>query len=259
MCAAISTRSQSDIEPGPRSAGLGETGLGFSDINAAYTNPAGLHGLSGFSIQANITRPFSIKELSRAQLAAATNLSKTGFVFGTLSGKSTSGYQQTRISTGYGRKLISNLSIALEFETLMLFLRGYGNSTTIGYGLSLQHRPFTNLIVGVHIRNPVPVFNEGPVIPKSTFSAGISYMISTLVYVNIEAFKDTQFKLRIKSGIEYHPHPVFTLRFGATTNPAQFHFGFGWLAKERMIVDFSVAYHTLLGITPSVGVGYTVN
>ena len=255
VCSAI---SQADTGTGTRSIALGETGLGFQDINAAYTNPAGLEGLSSLSMQASISRPFTIPELSNVQLAVGSNLSATDFLFATVAAKGTSDFRQSRISLGYGRKLTETLSVALEIESLLLFIRSYGNDFAIGYGISLQHRPFSQLVIGAHIRNPVQIVKEAVVIPKSTFSLGLSYFISDVVSINTEAFKDTQFKFRFKSGIEYKVHPLFTLRVGATTNPAMLHFGFGWVVGERIVVDFSVAYHTLLGVTPSIGIGYKV-
>ncbi len=253
---ACGAMSQADIGPGTRSFALGETGLGFQDINAAYTNPAGLQGLSAFSIQASVARPFSIPELSQVQLAAASNLSTTDFLFATVAAKGNSDFRQSRISIGYGRKLTDDLSVALELETLLLFIRGYGNDLAIGYSISFQHRPFDQLIIGAHIHNPVPVTKEGAVVPKSTFSVGLAYLISDIVSINTEIFKDTQFKFRFKSGLEYKVHPAFTVRFGATTNPTQLHFGVGWDVRDRNVIDFSIGYQTLLGLTPSVGISY---
>ena len=258
MGIVYSATSQADTGTGTRSIALGETGLGFQDINAAYTNPAGLEGLSSLSIQASISRPFTIPDLSYVQLAVGSDLSATDFLFATVAAKGTSDFRQSRISLGYGRKLTETLSVALEIESLLLFIRSYGNDFAFGYGISLQHRPFSKLIIGAHIRNPVKVVKEGVVIPKSTFSVGLTYILSDVVSVNTEIFKDTQFKFRFKSGIEYKMHPLFTLRFGATTSPAMLHFGFGWVVRERIVVDISVAYHTLLGVSPSVGIGYKV-
>jgi len=154
--------------------------------------------------------------------------------------------------------LANNLSIAIEIETLMLFIRGYGSAFAAGYGISFQHHPFNQLIIGAHLRNPIPMVSDGTVIPKSTISIGLSYLISELIVVNIEVFKDTQFKLRIKSGVEYRVHPTLNVRLGTTTNPTQLHFGFGWVFMEGFSIDFSVGYHTLLGVTTLVGVGYRV-
>jgi hypothetical protein len=47
------------------------------------------------------------------------------------------------------------------------------------------------------------------------------------------------------------------MRIGASTNPAQLHFGFSWLVKENITIDFAVGYQTLLGISPVIGVGYS--
>ena len=248
--------SQTDTSPGARSVALGETGLGFRDINAAYTNPAGLQGLSALSVQASVSRPFGIPELSNVQLAVGSNLSANDFLFATIAAKGTSGFRQSRMSIGYGRQLTDYLSVALEFESLLLFIRGYGNDFAFGYGISLQHRPFSQLTVGVHIRNPVPLVTERAVIPKSTLSVGLTYMISDIVTISTEVFKDTQFKFRFKTGVEYEVHPAFTVRFGVSTNPAQLHFGFAWAVIARVVIDFSVGYHTLLGTTPSIGVNY---
>jgi len=249
--------SQSDIAPGARSFALGETGLGFQDIHAAYTNPAGLYGLKVFSVQASASQPFGIKELSNIQIALASVLPKGDFLYGTISSKGSSGFRQSRVSLGYGRKLAGNLSIAVEIETLMMYIRRYGSAFAFGYSISFQHKPSEMLVIGAYISNPVPVSHDRPVIPKSTLSLGLSYFISELVTINIEAFKDTRFKLRVKSGIEYIVHPAFTLRIGATTNPAQLHFGIGWLVNEHTSIDFSIGYHTLLGITPVVGIAYS--
>ncbi len=258
MGIVYSATSQADTGTGTRSIALGETGLGFQDINAAYTNPAGLEGLSSLSMQASISRPFTIPELSYVQLAVGSNLSAAEFLFATVAAKGTSDFRQSRISLGYGRKLTETLSVALEIESLLLFIRSYGSDFAFGYGISLQHRPFRKLIIGAHIRNPVQIVKEGAVLPRSTLSVGLTYYISDLVSINTELFKDTQFKFRFKFGLEYKVHPIFTLRFGATTNPSMLHFGFGWIVRERIVVDFSVAYHTLLGVTPSIGIGYKV-
>lgn len=253
---ARSASAQADTGPGARSFGLGETGLGFLDINAVYTNPAGLNGVTQFSLLASASRPFGVPELTRSQIAAAIPISSSDFLFGTIARKGKSNYHQSRISAGYGRKIANSLSIAVEFEAIMLRIRGYGNDFAMGYGISLQHRPFDQLLIGVHLRNPIPIYSEDRLVPKTTISAGFSYIVSELVEVNLEVFKDTQFKLRIKSGIEYRIHPVFVLRIGASSNPTQLHFGFGWRVKKGIVIDFSVGYQALLGVTPVIGVGY---
>ena len=73
----------------------------------------------------------------------------------------------------------------------------------------------------------------------------------------MEVEKDIDLPFSIKIGIEYFPIENLYLRAGIITNPSMPTIGFG-VAKGKFKLDFSSAFHPALGITPSLGLRYSL-
>ena len=85
---------------------------------------------------------------------------------------------------------------------------------------------------------------------------GISYQFSDKVRTNVEVEKDMEMPFSVKVGIEYYPVEYLYIRAGIITNPTMPTLGFG-IVKGRFNLDFSSAFHSALGVTPSLGMTYS--
>lgn len=119
------------------------------------------------------------------------------------------------------------------------------------------------LFLGAHVFNPLNTY----LLPKenlfmaeaipSTFRTGLAWHVSDQLSITTEVYKDIRYTPRFRVGIEYQPGNHLFLRTGLETNPMSNSFGFG-LARNRFELDFSAAYHHILGYSPSVSLQYII-
>ena len=102
---------------GARGVGMGNAGLGFQDINSAFSKPSGLAFLDGFSAAATVENRFLLKELHTAMAAAA--LPAAGGTFGmTLRYFGFELYNELQTGLSYARKLSDGFAIGAQCHYL---------------------------------------------------------------------------------------------------------------------------------------------
>ena len=116
-----------------------------------------------------------------------------------------------------------------------------------------------NLSIGVHVFNPtrakVAGYNDERL--PTVIRLGGDYNFSDRVILAIETDKDISQKAEFKAGIEYKAVKEFYLRIGVSTNPTLTCFGFG-INLKNFKMDVSATYHQTLGISPQIGLSYTL-
>ena len=84
---------------------------------------------------------------------------------------------------------------------------------------------------------------------------GTSYRFSDKVMVALEAEKDLEYDVRVKTGVEYQIVNDFFLRGGIATTPVEVTFGAGY--KFQFIqLSVGTAYHQTLGWSPHFSIVY---
>jgi hypothetical protein len=245
---------------GARAAGMGNAFVANSDLWSVYHNQAGLAEIKEIQAGMTVENRFLVKELSLKSLAVAAPIKTTGGTFGfSVSHFGFSLYSETKAGLAYAQKLSEKVSAAVQMNYHNTFIgEGYGNKGNITAEAGVQAELAENLTLGAHIFNPFRAriadhFNER--IP-TIMRLGLNYQVSEKVIIAAEAFKDSEYKAQIRSGLEYHVVEQLYLRAGISTNPAMNSFGFG-LNLKNLKIDFATSMHSALGYTPSFTMNYT--
>lgn len=243
------------IALGGRSNGIANASVAFHDINSILNNQAGLAELkqTGFILASE--QRFLLSELSSigGGFALPTKSGTFGISVNYFGFES---YNESKIGLAYGRKLMENLSLGVQFDVLNTRIEENGSKLLYTFEIGLQSELIENLLIGIHIFNPVRLeIIEDEFLP-SVFRAGGTYKASKKVLLHAELEKDFDFPFIFKSGIEYALVENFWLRTGVQTNPTAVSFGIGYKIKNGFHFDLASNYHQVLGFTPGLSVGY---
>lgn len=248
-----------NLHIGGRASGMGNTGLCIADVWAIRYNQAALADVNSISFGASYESRFLVKSLGVQSLAVAIPTKRGTFGFN-YTGIGDNLYRETKIGLGYGMKLSEkvNLGIRLNYHSLNLG-NNYGAARNLTFEIGFLAKPTKNIQIGFHLFNPSQTklndyqSEEIPVV----MNLGMTYKFSEKVKANIEVEKDIDLPFSLKIGLEYFPLENLFIRAGIVTNPSMPTIGFG-IVKGNFKLDFSSAFHPSLGITPSLGLRYTL-
>ena len=255
---ALSAQAGNDNTPaGGRSSAMGTASVAVSDFWSVHNNQAGLAGFTNIAAGIYFENRFLMKELSRKSLAFVMP-SRSG-VFGiTYDNFGSTLYNESKIGLAFARSFGSNFSAGIQLDYLNTHLsENYGNHAAFTFEAGIQARMNQNLIIGVHVFNPlnVKLSNETDERIPAIIRLGAGYNFSEALLLTGEIEKNIDLKTSIKSGIEYKVVKQAFVRAGITTNPTTYTFGFG-LDLKKLKVDFASTVHQVLGYSPQVSICY---
>ncbi|HKK78887.1 MAG TPA: hypothetical protein VJ933_04630, partial [Phaeodactylibacter sp.] len=150
--------AQNGVPPvgGARAAGMGYTGATFGDINALFTNQAGLANVDNTTATAFGEQRFLLSELGSYSFGLA--LPTTSGTFGlSLNYFGFEGYNEQRIGLAYGKRLFDKLSIGAQALVLNTQIPEYGNRAAVTFELGFLVTLLPELQLGVHAYSPIRV------------------------------------------------------------------------------------------------------
>jgi len=255
-----SADAQNGVPPsgGARSAGMGFTGVTYTDVNSLFTNQAGLGRLNSFATTAFAEQRFFLSELQGISAGAAlpTNSGTFGL---TINYFGFEDYNEQRAGLAYGRKLSDKLSLGAQVLMLNTRIPEYGNKANITFEAGLLADLLPQLSLGFHVYSPARIqLVEDEYLP-SVFRLGLNYSPSDKLQILAEVEKDIDYPVRTKLGFEYAIVDAFRMRVGAATEPVNLSFGLGYRLENGLALDIASSYHEILGFTPSAGVSYAIN
>jgi hypothetical protein len=114
-------------------------------------------------------------------------------------------------------------------------------------------RVVPTLTFGVHGTNLFGArLSDGADLPK-TLAVGLSYEAAESIHVVADAFKDIDFPLSLRAGIELRPVPFVAFRAGAASAPIRLTLGTG-VAVGGLRAGIAAERHDELGWSPSASV-----
>lgn len=242
---------------GARAEGMGTTSLVLKDTWSAYNNQAALSFVKSTSAGLYYENKFTVDEMNTS--AAAVALPALSGTFGaTVAHMGAAEYGENRFGLGYGKQLMKNLSLGVQFNYhLLTFGSGYGNLHAITAEIGLLVEPVDNLFFGAHLFNPtqskLSTRAEDPV--PLVFRLGMGYSFGRNLLLTAEAEKEQSQRMAMKLGVEYFLVSKFCLRMGTLLEPLTTFFGTGW-RNNRLAIDFAVSRHHVLGYTPQLSLSY---
>ena len=147
------------------------------------------------------------------------------------------------------------MSIGLSFDYLNTRIAdSYGNKNNFIGELGVISKPVKNLSIGAHIYNPTLASFKNYNSEKlpTIIKIGAHYNFSEKLLVIIETEKDIDKPAIYKSGIEYQPSDLLTLRMGLNSIALLSSFGIG-ININHLTINISSHHHPTLGFSPQIG------
>ncbi len=240
---------------GARSLALGGCGLTFTDVHAAWSNPAGLAEVQTLSASAYTEQRFLLSELRAVGAAVAVPAGAGAFAL-TTGFFGFSAYSEQRLGLAYARRLFEGLHVGGQFIGLNTSIEGYGSRFLLTFELGVHGRISRVLWLAARVLGPVRVAIRPDQYLPTALHFGLRYEVATTVHLLAELEKDIRFPARVRTGLEYRPVSALHLRLGLATQPSLVTFGAGYHLRAGVRVDVAVQYHQFLGFSPAVGLVY---
>ena len=249
----------SDNSPlGARSAGIGGASVSLADIWSVQNNQAGLGFVRDMSAGVFYQNQFMVKELSTK--AGAFALPVKGGTFGiSISNFGYSLYSENKYGLAFGKSFGEKISAGVQMDYFSEKFGDafYGTKNILAAEFGIIAKPLKNLTLAVHIFNPTKAkltgYNDERI--STIMRLGLNYKFSDKVFIACETEKNIDKKNIFKAGIEYQPIKELYLRAGISTNPSLSSFGVG-INIKNFHVDISSTYHSVLGLSPQIGLRY---
>lgn len=236
---------------------MGHASVAFTELWSVQNNQAGLAYLENISTGIYYENRFLLKELSNSFFGFAFP-SRFGTIALQLNYFGYSKYNESKIGLAYARKFGNILSFGIQLDYLNTKIgNDLGSRDIITFEAGAITQPVKNLRIGVHVFNPIRSkiadYNDErvPVILKM----GMVYFFSDELILAIEAEKNIDYPINLKTGLEYGIKKSFFIRIGMNTNPTTFSMGFGCVLKQFKF-DIASNYHQQLGFSPQLSIIY---
>lgn len=241
---------------GPKITALGNAGVAVQDVWAAKKNQAGLAGITSPTISAGYENRFGVKELSTQSAVFALPV-KTYAIGASFQNYGVDAYNEVKTGISLAKAFGDNLFLAIGLNYHQINITNYGNANSFSVDVGVQYKVLPKLWLASHIANPnQSKYNDNTdqIIPAH-IQFGANYLFSEQLSLSTEIEKILDRQADFKTGIEYKVVKFVALRGGISVNPFKQYAGFG-VNYQKVVVDFAVASHPVLGYSPQISLGY---
>jgi len=250
------TQSLFDMRGSTQSTGLGHATTGRPGLVGLHLNPASWAVLDTRTASVYAGQMYGLPELRHGTLSLHWPLWGTTFS----GGSSTFGfedYRETHLSVGAARAVQLGTARTLHLGATVRYYHvdvgRFGNAQTAGLHLGAIMQVLPLIHVGVHATNVnQPQWSDDTPLPR-TLSVGAAYDLSDRVDLSADLFKDLDFPLRFRTGIEAAVLPMLVVRGGMQTAPSEFAMGLG-LHHGPLHLGVAAEQHWELGWSPAADV-----
>jgi hypothetical protein len=243
-------------------AGAGEAGMGYTCVMkegfwSSFNNQALLAFNNSCEFGINYENRFGIKELGTRTAGFLIPAGKAS-VGAAYSHFGYTDFKRDAAGLACGLKLSEIIAAGVQIDYFSERTSGeYNNYHSITFETGLIVSPSDNIMIGLHLFNPVPNSlrkNNQPV--SIRIGAGIN--LSKILFAGTEAEMSTGSNLIIRTGFEYEAVKNLRLRAGFSTRNNSFCFGTGYQIGI-VKVDLGFATHEVLGVTSSVSLIFKIH
>ena len=245
----LSNISYGQIEPAARQVALGNSSVALAnDVFSLFNNPAGLAQTTARQIGIYYSpSPFGMKQLANIFFAYAEP-----FPFGCLSlGGMKYGfelYNEIELTGGYSKNFAEKYFIGFSVSYKYLKIKNYNHSSAFIFNFGFIYKFSEAIQFGFSAFNFTrstysKIKNSIPTKLRAGFSFNILRNVLTL-----EAYKDLNYPLSLRGGIEIPVGDFLFLRFGTRTEPDTYTAGVG-LRYSLLRFDYAIFTHQYLGLT----------
>ena len=249
-------------DPYRPSAGAGEAGKGFVCIIkngfwSSFHNQAILAGNNSFSFGFNYENRFNISELGTRSVGMIVPGGKASIAV-IYSHFGCTDFKRDMSGLACGMKLTNKIAAGLQVDYFAERTAGeYSNIQSVTCETGLLVTPSENIVIGLHLFNPVPNSLRKSFLPTS-LRIGAGTNLNKLLFTGIEAEMSSGNNLIFRTGFEYEAAKKLWLRGGFCTDNNAFSFGLGFLLKIVQ-TDISFVTHEKLGVTSSISLIFKIH
>ena len=263
LAAASSASAQTvlSMEGGARIAALAGAGTALADDPWGHANPASAATMSGRSISFYATEGFRLAELRLGALRYAEPTPAGTFA----AGARTFGFdafRETTFSLGYANGFRLGTSrhvyagLSARYYRIALGARSdgtsYGSAGALSLSLGTLLRLHPRLTLGAAATNVnAASYADGSDLAQA-LSIGLAYQATDRLLIAADVFKDIDYPLTVRAGVEIIPVEVLALRVGVANAPARVTAGLG-LRLGLLRARLAAERHETLGWTPAAG------
>ena len=241
--------------PGTRSTGLGGAYTAIDqDLEALGYNPAGLKNLKKFNIFSSTKKLYEIDGLRHTVLGFGYGTEKNGVIGLMYEDLGYSLHTEKTITVGYGRNINRFMGIGANIKLYSIDISGFGSDNAVGIDLGYQARIFENVQIGVNAKN-INNPKIGSSIKKElnkSITGGLSY-INDFLILSVDAAKETDYKVQLRTGVELKIFEIISLRCGYNNEPSRWFYGLGVNVK-KISFSYSQYNHPYLNDTKQFGI-----
>jgi len=246
------------ISHGSRSAGMGLSSAAVSDFWSINNNQAGMAFYDRTAVGIYYENRFLIKEMA-SQTGAFSIKTKYGMLGATIGYSGDANYNTTKAGLAYALKFGNRFSAGIQLDYIATTLgEEYGKRNNITFDAGIMVKITEQFTFGAHTFNPMHVklsdYNNESI--PTTVNAGFGYTFSDKLLLTAEAFKNSEYPMEFRSGVEYKLGRIAYARIGLSTNPARYTFGFS-LEMKNFTLDLSSSVHAQLGYSPQFSMQYS--
>jgi hypothetical protein len=225
------------------------------DINAMYTNIAGIAEISNFAVDGSYSRRFGLEDLSQTSVSIVKTL-RIGSIGLALSNFGFTAYNEQKIGLAYARKLGKSVNIGGQFDLLRLNQQNLGSATIYTFEIGAQYRVYKQVLVGTHIFSPGTVRWSDETDIGSRYTTGVQYMPSDKIALVFEVSKIVYKPTEIKVAATYKVSPAVTINMGANPLTQIYGLGLSFDWNDRYHLSAATSSHQRLGYTPAFSLQY---
>ena len=259
-------------EGGARALALGRAAAALGGEAWGEFNPATWAALDAGTADLFASQAFGLSDLRLAALAAAYPTAYAT-VAGTARTYGGNAYRETRVGLGAARAVALSptrrLALGVHAQLFSVSIDGFGSTSTVALSAGTQVEVLPGLTAGLHARNVSRIGRSeeddltSPLSTAPALAVGLAYRAGDRALVLLDAYKDLDFPLALRTGVEVWAVDVLALRIGAQTGldgsgeiPARLSAGVG-VRTGPLRADLAVERHEALGLTPAVSIGAT--
>lgn len=252
-----SAQTSMDLTGPARAVALGGATTALVDDLGAHANPATPATFAARAILFFAQEGYGLAELRQAGLHGVQPIG-FGTIAGGVSAFGFDDYQELYGSVGWARGFTLGTSRQLYAGAGLRYYRtriaSYGDAQALGLSFGVLVPVLPTLHFGAQLINA-----NGPALAPDAplaqvLAVGLSYRATERARVLVDLFKDVDFPLSVRGGLEVYPVSHLALRAGAATEPTRFTAGAG-LRLGRIRADLAADRHLDLGWTPAVALG----
>lgn len=214
-----------DLRGSTQSTGLAHATAARTGLSGMHVNPASWAAIEARQAAVYAGQMYGMPELRHGAVSLHWPTSFAHLA----GGSSTFGfedYRETYLSLGAARLVhfgaMQSLHLGATVRYYHVDVGPFGHAQAAGVHLGAIMQVLPLVYVGVHATNVnQPQWTDDTPLPR-TLSAGAAYDVSDAIDLSADFFKDLDFPLRFRAGLEAALLPVLTLRGGLQTAPAEF-------------------------------------